>query len=111
MPAFTELYLDQGSSYSITITLNDDTTNASINLASYTIKSQIKKSYYSQNVSDNFACTIVDSANGVIGLSLPSANTANLKPGRYVFDVKMTVANNTTRAIEGLVFVSPSVTT
>lgn len=110
MSSFAELYIDQGSTFNLTITLDDDITNSAINLSSYTIKSQIKKSYYSQNVSDNLVCTIMDSSNGIIALSLPSANTANLSAGRYVFDMTMNNSGDISRVLEGIVFVSPGVT-
>ena len=45
-------------------------------------------------------------------MGISSANTANLRAGRYVFDVEMNdTANSTiTRVIEGIATVMPNVT-
>jgi len=44
-------------------------------------------------------------------LSMTSANTANLSPGRYLYDLLITSPSNvTTRVIEGIVNVLPGVT-
>lgn len=106
-----ELYLDQGATFNNVINLTDDVTNTPINVLSYTVTSQLRRSYYSVNASANLICTITNAANGEITLSLPAANTANLKPGRYLFDVKaVDQTNTTTRVLEGIITVTPSVT-
>lgn len=108
--AYAELTADQGATFTATIDLaNDDGTP--INIANNTFQSQVRKSYYSSNVVANLSITVSDSANGNLRLSLDSANTANVKPGRYVYDVKMT--SNTgavTRILEGIITVTPQVT-
>lgn len=108
--AYAELTADQGATFTATIDLaNDDGTP--INVANNTFQSQVRKSYYSSNVVANLSITVSDSANGNLRLSLDSANTANVKPGRYVYDVKMT--SNTgavTRILEGIITVTPQVT-
>jgi hypothetical protein len=44
-------------------------------------------------------------------LSMTAANTANLSPGRQVFDLLITSpASVKTRVIEGIVVISPGVT-
>jgi hypothetical protein len=44
-------------------------------------------------------------------MSMTSANTANLTPGRYLFDLVMTSpADIKTRVVEGIITVLPSVT-
>ena len=55
--------------------------------------------------------SIVDAANGNVAVTLDSANTANIKAGRYLFDVKQVdSANGVTRLFEGIVTVNPQVT-
>ena len=111
MAAFVELYVDQGTTFTNTITLNDDSTNANVNISGYLIRSQMRRSYYSTNATANFVCTITDSEYGVIEMSLDAANTANIKAGRYVFDVEMQdTANVVTRILEGIITVTPGVT-
>lgn len=111
MAAYVELYLDQGTTFNNVINLTDDVTNTPINVANYTVVSQLRRSYYSANISANLVCSITDAANGEITLSLSAANTANIKPGRYVFDVKTTDNTNiTSRVLEGIITITPSVT-
>ena len=111
MTAYVELFMDQGATFSNVINLTDDITNTPINVANYIVTSQLRRSFYSVNASANLICTVTNSANGEIVLSLPAANTANLKPGRYIFDVKTIDGDNvTSRVLEGLITVTPSVT-
>jgi hypothetical protein len=44
-------------------------------------------------------------------MAMPAANTANLSPSRYYYDLLITAGDGTkTRVIEGIATVSPSVT-
>jgi len=107
---YQELFLEQGSNYFTTITL-DDVNGVAFNLTGYQAKSQIKKSYYSANTTANFTITISAPTTGAITLSLNSANTANIAAGRYVYDVVIKdSANTVTRVLEGIVNILPSVT-
>jgi hypothetical protein len=110
MPAaYTNLYLEKGASFNTIITL-DDVYGASYNLVGYTANSQFRKSYYSTNATATFA-TSIDTANATLTLSLTSAITSNVSPGRYVYDTTLTDKNgNVTRILEGVIDVSPSVT-
>jgi hypothetical protein len=110
MSAYVELFLDQGTTFNNIINLTDDITNTPINISGYTAISQLRRSYYSANVSANITCTITDAANGELTLSMTAANTATLKPGRYVFDVKtIDELNTTSRILEGTITVTPQV--
>ena len=107
---YQELFLEQGSDFSTSITLTD-VNGDPYDLTDYTAKSQVKKSYYSSNTTANFVITISDPTSGVVGISLDSANTANIAAGRYVYDVLIkNSSNNITRVLEGIVNVLPQVT-
>ena len=111
MSAYAELMVDQGADFLNTLTLTDDVTSANINLFFYTASAAIKRSYYSANISANIVCTITDAGNGGLSMAMTAANTGLLKPGRYVYDLKITdQANVSSRIMEGTVFVSPRVT-
>jgi hypothetical protein len=70
----------------------------------------MRKSYYATSYKI-ITSTITGTANGEITLSMTSANTANLTPGRSVFDLLITAPDSTkTRVIEGIVVISPGVT-
>jgi len=110
MPAgYSELFLEQGATFSASITL-DDVGGAAFNLASYIATSQMRKSYYSSNAAATFSVSTGDPAQGTITLSLDSANTANIIPGRYVYDVYISDNNSRIRVLEGIVNVSPQAT-
>lgn len=107
---YQELFVEQGSDYITTITL-DDINGVAFDLTGYTAKSQIRKSYYSSNATGEFIISFTDSANGVMAISLSSANNANIAAGRYVYDV--VIKNNQdirTRVLEGIVNILPQVT-
>lgn len=107
---YQELFLEQGTDFSTTITL-DDVAGVPYNLTNIQAKSQIKKSYYSTSATATFTITINDPSNGVILLQLPNTTTANIAAGRYVYDVIIKdSANTVTRVLEGIVNVIPQVT-
>jgi hypothetical protein len=107
---YQELFIEQGTDYNTTITL-DDVDGNPFNLTGYTGKSQVRKSYYSTNATAQFVISIPTPNNGGISLSLSSANTANISAGRYVYDVMIKdSSNNVTRVLEGIVNILPRVT-
>lgn len=111
MAAYVELFVDQGTSFNNIINLNDDITNDPLVITGYTVTSQIKRSYYSSKITANITCTITDAANGEITMTMPATQTANIKAGRYLFDVKTKdLANTVTRVLEGIITVTPQVT-
>ena len=111
MSAYVELYMDQGATFNNIINLTDDTTNAALNISGYTVRSQMRRSYYSANATANISCTISNSANGEITMSLSAENTANIKAGRYLFDLEtVNPGGVVTRVLEGIITVTPGVT-
>ena len=107
---YQELFLEQGTSFNTTIYL-DDVYGDTYNLSNYAASSQIRKSYYSANATATFDTLV---GNGQIILSLDANTTANVNPGRYVYDVVIynnnDRANNTIRVLEGIINVTPRVT-
>jgi hypothetical protein len=109
MAAYSELFLEQYADFSTFINI-DDTQGDAINLVGYSASSQIRKSYYS-STAYNFVVQITNAAQGEITLSMNSANTANMSPGRYVYDLNIKDRNSVvTRVVEGIVVVSPGST-
>lgn len=109
MAAFSEIVIEQGATFS-TILNVEDTAGASINLYGYTANSQMRKSYYSSSAT-TITSTVTGTSNGEITLAMSSANTSQLTPGRYVYDVIITSPSSVvTRVVEGIVTVLPSVT-
>jgi hypothetical protein len=104
---YTNLYIEQGTTFSTTITL-DDVTGSAYNLTSYTASSQIRKSYYQANASATFA-TSINANTGTITLNLDAPTTANITPGRYVYDTILINGSNVIRILEGIAEIAPSV--
>ena len=109
MPAaYSNLYLEQGTTFNTTITL-DDVYGSVYDLSGYTVNSQIRKSYYSANATAIFT-TSINAGSGTITLNLSTNVTANISPGRYVYDTTIKDSSgNVTRVLEGIVDVSPRV--
>ena len=90
----------------------DNIDGTSLNLTSYTGQSQIRKHPESLNPTATFNLGFVDRTNGRIRISLASTVTAEIKPGRYVYDVLFT--DNTTKksiVIEGNVLATEDIST
>lgn len=108
MATKANITIDQGTTFSTTISLTDDN-GEPINLTGYSGRSQMRKHYTSSN-SQSFSVSLSNTS-GVVSLSLTATQTANLIPGRYVYDVEViSGANAVSRIIEGIVTVTPEVT-
>ena len=107
MATVNNIVIDQGTTFTTTITLTTDDGSAK-DLTDYTVSSQIRKSYYTSTYTA-FTTTKVDLA-GEITLSLTATQTSALKAGRYVYDLEITSSEETVRVIEGIVTVTPEVT-
>lgn len=109
MATVYNLAVDQGSDFTTTIQVNDDT-GTDRDLAGYFVRGQLKRSYGSvSNV--QFSCNVSGIDTGEITIALSSASTANLKYGRYVYDIELyTTTGNVERILEGIVTVYPEVT-
>ena len=109
MADFVELTLEKGATFSSQITVKDDQ-GIEQNLTGYTARSQMRKSYYATSKYD-FTVVVSAPVIGLITMSMTAANTSNITPGRYVYDVE--IENNSgdvTRIFEGIVTVLPNVT-
>ena len=114
MAAIANLIIDQGAHFSSDITVKDANNNA-FDLTGYTTEAKMAKGYASTRTRTSITSTIAtDSTSGVVALTLTAAQTATLDaPERYVYDVEITKTSTgaVTRVIEGIITVSPNVTT
>jgi hypothetical protein len=107
--AYSELTLEQYATFSTTVNVQDVQGDA-LDLTNYTTTAQMRKSYYSSN-SVSFNVFVSNISTGEITMVMSSANTANITPGRYVYDLTITSPSNVkTRVVEGIVNVLPGVT-
>lgn len=109
MADFVELLIEAGANYNTVINVGEADGSAK-NLVSCNARSQMRKSYYS-STAYNFSVNITDPANGVIRMEMSDETTANIRAGRYVYDVEIEYPSGSVeRIFEGIVTVSPNVT-
>jgi UDP-3-O-acyl-N-acetylglucosamine deacetylase len=109
MATLTNIFIDQGASFSTSVTIADSDGNA-FDLTDYSAQAQIRKTYESITAT-NFSTTIsVNPTTGLITLELTAAQTAALEPGRYVYDLIISSSGGIkTRVVEGIATITPSV--
>tara|TARA_B100000035_G_scaffold313765_1_gene328244 strand:- start:1174 stop:1509 length:336 start_codon:yes stop_codon:yes gene_type:complete len=108
MASISNLYVDQGSDFTITLSLTDSVDDA-LNLTGSSFLAQVRKSHASSTVKATFTTTN-DGNGGNLTIKLTDVQTAALEAGRYVYDVMQTASDGIkTRLIEGQLIVTPSV--
>jgi hypothetical protein len=108
MAAISNLYIDQGSTFSAIITIRGSDGNP-LNLTGFTVASQMRKSYGS-TTAYSFNASVYDAATGKVRLQLSAEQSSLIKPGRYLYDIEITSGSNKTRVVEGLIIISAEIT-
>lgn len=106
----SNIVIEQGYSFDTSFQLEDTRTNEPLILTSSTTEARLKKTYSSSS-SVSFASTVTSPEQGTISISLSASQTRLLKPGRYVYDVKIFNDGREYKAVEGAALVRPGVTT
>jgi hypothetical protein len=110
-PGDLNLRMYQGATFRYVLTwLEDDVPK---NLGEYTARMQVRESY-------NSPTTILDidtddditlgGAAGTITIEVAAADTTDIKPGLYVYDLELVSGSTVTRLVEGSFLVSAEVT-
>ena len=109
MASISNIFIDQGATFSTTLTINDSTGSA-LDLTNYTAIAQIRKSP-SSSTSTAFTVAVVSPrSTGQITISLTPTQTTALEAGRYNYDVLITSGSSVkTRVVEGIATVNPAV--
>jgi len=106
----SNIVIEQGFDFDTSFQLEDTRTNAFLNLTGSTATGQIRKSS-SSTKKVAFAATVASPDMGIITVSLGSTVTVDMKPGRYVYDVKIVTQDGSEfKAIEGAALVRGGVT-
>ena len=109
MAIYSNFTIDQGTTFSANIDVTDAEGDV-LNLTSYTVAGQMRKSYNSTTFTA-FSASVSNATGGVVTIGLSATQTNALKAGRYVYDVEITASDATvTRIIEGQIEVTPGVT-
>jgi hypothetical protein len=107
---FVEIQIEAGATFSTEITVND-ASGFPKNLTGYTVRSQMRKSYYSTTFFE-FIMTVVSALDGIVTMEMNAETTSEIRAGRYVYDVEIVedATNEVTRIFEGIITVLPNVT-
>lgn len=109
MATVANIFVDQGSDYSNIITVAASN-GQPLDLAGYTVASQIRKSYTS-SIAYSFNASIFNAAAGRVRIQLSAAQSEAIPPGRYLYDVEVSSAYGAKRrVVEGIVTITPQVT-
>lgn len=110
MASYANLIVDQGADFETVITLEDERFDP-INLTSYVVTGQIRRTYKSATAVD-FVINIQNAMGGVIEIKLPNERSAAMKFGRYVYDIYAHNESNgkNYKVVEGMLEIVPSVT-
>lgn len=108
MATKANLVIDQGATFTTTITVADDD-GVALDLTGYTGEAKFRKHYTSSN-SYSFTVSVAPNS-GQVTLALTANQTSNVAAGRYVYDCELTSGTGTvSRVLEGIVTVTPQVT-
>lgn len=94
-----------------TVTLEDAASDP-INLTSYALTGQIRRTYKSTTATNFSLLNVGDPSGGVIRILLPGNVSAAMKAGRYVYDIYATSVSQskTYKVLEGMLEIVPGVT-
>ena len=117
MATYSNLFLDQGESFTFNVDLDVVTTGNNADITNFTAAGSVRKTYASSTRSAAFSIvggtsglTTFTSDDKTLAVSLTSTQTSDLKAGRYVYDIEIRNGANITRVLEGQLEVSPRVT-
>ena len=109
MATYENLYIDQGATFTHTIDL--EKLLSLTDLSGYSAEGKLAKSY--DGTTKGTFTVSIDDTDDELDVSLTAAQTAALKPGRYVYDIIIHTNDSPpviTRVTEGQVIVNPGVT-
>lgn len=106
----SNILVNTDTDFTQVFTLENADTNSALNLTGYDVKAQMRKHPSSSGVT-TFTSSILSAAAGQIQIGLSTSQTADLKEGRYLYDVVITDTSSImTRVVEGTALVSKGVT-
>lgn len=108
-PAPGPLTVTRGDTETVVVSLTDDTDNP-INITGRTYAAQFRTSPDATNISATLTCTVTDGANGEVTCVLSAADSAELSPGLYYWDLQENASGTISTLISDIVTVNPDVT-
>ena len=101
---------DRGSDFSIEVAIAEGGT--AVQIATHTVRAQMRPSPSSSTKTADFTCTITDATNGKFKVQLSNSTTAGIASGKYYYDVELVNTSNSvvTRLLQGVARVTAEVT-
>ena len=108
MASVVNLFVDQGSDYTLTLTVKDDSGNAT-DITGYTVEAYFQKWTGATQVY-KFTPTVTDATAGKVQIALKGSVSDDIPSGRYSYDVVINHASNdiTRRVIQGSLVLNPT---
>lgn len=108
MASVVNLFVDQGSDYTLTLTVKDDDGNAT-DLTGYTVEAYFQKWTGATQVY-KFTPTVTDASAGKVQITLKGSVSDDIPSGRYSYDVVINHTSNdiTRRVIQGSLVLNPT---
>ena len=105
-----DIVIDQGSDFSIEVAIAEGGT--AVQIASHSVRAQLRPSPSSSTKTADFVCTITDTTNGKFTIQLANGTTAAIASGKYYYDVELvnTTTSVVTRLLQGVARVTAEVT-
>lgn len=105
------IVIEQGATWSKTLTLTDTDTGLPIDLTGYTFRGQMRTDYDAAAAAASFTCTVASALEGIVTVYLSATATAAIAYGGYVYDIEMVKPDTTVaRLLYGKAKVTPEVT-
>jgi hypothetical protein len=106
----SNIVIEQGYDFETSFQLADTRTNSSLDLRNTSTQAKLRK-HYSSTSAVSFAASVTNPIQGQITIELDASQTNDLKPGRYVYDIKIITLNGSEyKAVEGAALVRAGVT-
>ncbi len=106
----SNIVIEQGFTFTAAFELENTETAGPLDMNGFSLSSKLKKTHSSSS-STEFTSSITNASNGLISISLSDTQTKSLKPGRYVYDIRVVNLNgNIEKVVEGSALVRPGVT-
>ena len=106
----SNIVINTNEDFTQTFTLQSAADKTALNLTDYTVSSQMRKHAGSSTATDFTASIVSPATSGKVSIALTATDTANLKEGRYVYDIVIEKNSAKTKVVEGMVVVNRGVT-
>lgn len=109
-PATQDLTIMRGDTEVVQVVLLQDDETTPINITGRTYTSQIRSTQDATIISASFTCVVTDGANGEVTCTLAAADSAELDPGYYYWDLQENASGTISTVLAGQVTVLADVT-